>query len=103
MESYRKASGAGCDYTMQDIEACISIVDAYLAAVDQQDGENNSEHIMGEVQKAVTNLNKLNETCGGSLIETDQREEICEIIAKAARYAGLRSSTSDITERWREW
>ena len=58
---------------------------------------------MKAVKTAVVKLNKLNDRCDGSLIETDQREQLCELIITAARGAGLSSDKYDITEEWREW
>ena len=48
-------------------------------------------------------LNALNEDCGGNLIETGEREALCDLIERAAREAGLPESDEDITEAWREW
>ena len=62
-----------------------------------------SEGIIAEVQKTVMKLNALNEKSHGGLIETDQREMICEIINLAAAYAGYDAGTRDLTEEWREW
>jgi hypothetical protein len=42
-------------------------------------------------------------TSDGLLIETDQREQLCELIIAAAQRAGLVSDVYDITEEWREW
>ena len=103
MEDYRNAIGAECDYSEQDIVACADIIDAYLTAVDQYTGATSSDRIMGEVKRVVLNLNNLNEHCNETLIETDQREQICEIIIKAAGYAGLKSNADDVTEKWRDW
>jgi hypothetical protein len=54
-------------------------------------------------QKTILRLNKLNEECDGSLIETDQREDLAKLINLAAKHAGLESSADDITYKWREW
>jgi hypothetical protein len=45
----------------------------------------------------------LNEQCDGSMIETDQREQLCELLITAASNAGLVSTQYDITEKWRDW
>lgn len=52
--------------------------------------------------RQVLKLNKLKEKCGGSIIETDQREDLCQIILVAARRAGLKTE-EDMTEEGREW
>jgi hypothetical protein len=58
---------------------------------------------MKAVKTAVVKLNRLNEQCYGCLIETDQREQLCELIISAAKRAGLVSTVYDITEEWRDW
>ncbi len=52
------------------------------------------------VQHTIEQLNALNESCDGCLIETDQREELCLLILAAAKDAGLESD-DDVTEQWR--
>ena len=47
-------------------------------------------------------LNHLAERCD-SLIETDQREQICELMIQAAHSVGVGDGQTDITEDWREW
>jgi hypothetical protein len=48
-------------------------------------------------------LNDLNAGCDHNLIETDQREDIAEIIIIAGNDKGYNELTEDITEEWREW
>ena len=48
-------------------------------------------------------LNSLNARCGGTLIETDQREDICEFIIRAGCLAGFNGEGEDGTEAWRDW
>ena len=95
------ADGDGPEYSESDIGKCASILDAFLAKVRSAD-HGNDEMVMGAVKKTVLALNDLNESCGDSLIETDQREQICELIIQAAAIAGV-GEGEDITEQWREW
>lgn len=90
-----------CGYTERDVERCGTIVDDYLTAIDELDGRSQ-EAIAAEIRKVVLALNGLNRDCDGGLIETDQREDLCQIILVAAKQAGL-SSDEDVTEEWREW
>jgi hypothetical protein len=46
---------------------------------------------MKSVKKTVLALNDLNEECNCSLIETDQHEDLCELIDVAVDRAGLES------------
>ena len=55
-----------------------------------------------EDKEAVLELNVLNDKCGEGLIETDQREAICQLLLVSAQDAGV-GTDDDITEEWRRW
>jgi hypothetical protein len=57
---------------------------------------------MNHVKDLVLKLNALNDRCQGSLIETDQREDICELIESSLTQASI-PFEGDVTEEWREW
>jgi predicted transcriptional regulator len=115
MVSYMKHGGAvdECDpdfdpdfdagYTQADVDRCARIVDDLLAALERAPAEKKQEFILKAMKSAVVKLNKLNDRCDGQLIETDQREQLCELMITAAQRAGLVSTVYDITEEWREW
>jgi len=88
-------------YTESDIGKCEVILDGFLAQVVAA-GTGNSDQVMSAVKGAVLALNELNASCDHSLIETDQREQICELIIQASAAAGV-GSGEDMTEQWREW
>jgi hypothetical protein len=90
-------------YTQADIDECARIVDELLASLEDVPETKKNEAIRKAVKTAVIKLNTLNDRCDGSLIETDQREQLCELILAAAQRAGLASDVYDITEEWREW
>lgn len=90
-----------CGYTREDVDRCSSMIDAYLNDVTENRGAGDSEIVLA-VKKVVLGLNELNNNCGGGLIETDQREDLCQIILMAAQENGL-TTTDDVTEQWREW
>lgn len=90
-------------YTKSHVEKCGAILDAFLSSVFSPSAKGSSDAIMASVKTAVLALNDLNDECDGSLIETGQREEICELIISSATRAGLESEEYDITEEWREW
>jgi len=100
METYMEEVGEECGYTTEDIDASTAVLAAYVATLS---GPANPESIIAEVQKTVMKLNAISEKCHAGLIETDQREMICEIINQAAEYAGLPVGSDDLTEEWREW
>ena len=87
-------------YTQGHVDQVEGILDSYLADVERAEGGDAA--ILAAVQTAVLALNELNDSADGNLIETDQREQLCEIIGSAAREAGLQTD-DDVTEEWREW
>jgi hypothetical protein len=107
MVNFMKAAGndqdaeSGCGYSPGHVDRCAKILDEYLATV-AADKKLSEARIREAVKTAVCELNSLNDECDGALIETDQREELCQIILVAATEAGL-TTTDDITEEWREW
>ena len=90
-------------YTQADIDRCARIIDGLLASLEDLPKGKRNESILKVVKAAVLKLNKLNDRCDGGLIETDQREQLCELIITAAKRAGLVSDVYDITEEWRAW
>jgi hypothetical protein len=90
-------------YTRADVDRCAAIVDHYLETLARLGSGDKGTAIMEAVREAVLELNKLNDSCDGNLIETDQRELLCELIITAAQEAGLETDAYDITEEWREW
>jgi len=106
MMSHMKASedpgyGYACGYRLKHIDRCAAIIDAFHTDL-MTKPKPTPERALQVVQRAVLKLNKLNATCDGALIETDQREDLCQLMLVAARNAGLKVS-EDITERWRNW
>jgi hypothetical protein len=92
-------------YQQEHVDHCRGIVDRYFAELGGMIGNGGApnEAILGAVQRAVVALNELNVDTNYCLIETDQREQLCEIIIAAARDAGLATGDDDITEEWRDW
>ena len=90
-------------YEQRHIDRCSEILESYFSALAGIDQVNRNEAIMSAVKSAVLALNEVNNECDGNMIETDQREQLCEIIISAANNNGLQSSQYDITEEWRDW
>ena len=87
--------------TAVEINELLAIVDAFVTNMTKS-STLTEQAIRDAVKQAVLALNALNKRCNGNLIETDQREDICELILVAAAQAGLHTD-EDITEEWREW
>lgn len=95
------ADGDDPGYTESDIGKCAAILDSFLGKLSATNPDG-SNAVMSAVKETVLAFNDLNESCGGGLIETDQREQLCELIIQGAATAGV-GSGEDITEEWRDW
>lgn len=91
-----------CDYTKAHVDACGELLMTYLETLAAIDTPTDVV-IMEAVKTVVLGLNDLNEQTDYSLIETDARESIWELIQNSAVDCGLSDASDDITERWREW
>lgn len=88
------------DYTIADVEKCMSLLDTFLQEIEKTDSRENG---LICVKKAVLAINDLNENCDFELVETEQREQIADIIILAGHLKGYNHREEDITEEWREW
>ncbi|NHZ34046.1 hypothetical protein [Massilia rubra] len=88
-------------YGKAEIDECANILDAYAAAIDKLPKPADHAAIMKEVERVVVALNEFDERAGG-VIETEEREKLCDIIYLVAKDAGLQAD-EDITEQWRDW
>ena len=93
-------NGTAYDYTNDDVDDCVEIIADLVAMIDSS---RDFGAILANVQSMVLRLNQVNSRCHGYLIEWEQREQICEIINRAARYANVGEFTRDLTEGWRNW
>lgn len=87
-------------YSKVEVDTCMDILTKYLMDIDKT---ANKDEAMKIVEGTVLALNALNKKCDFSLIETDQREDICDIIIQAGHEKGYNELSEDITEEWREW
>ncbi|UOD28443.1 hypothetical protein INH39_23750 [Massilia violaceinigra] len=101
MERCAEDAGEEPPYGKAEIDECASILDAYAAAIDKLPKPAEREAIMKEVERVVVALNEFDER-GGGIIETEEREKLCDIIYLVAKDAGLEAD-EDITEEWRDW
>ncbi|QNR25278.1 hypothetical protein [Croceimicrobium hydrocarbonivorans] len=87
-------------YSAEEVKQCLSLLKNFL---NEMDAAGDREAGMKAVEKTVLALNDLNAKCDYELIETDQREDVCELIIKAGEAKGFNDEHEDITEEWREW
>ena len=87
-------------YTQEHIDQCREILVAHAASIKQAPDRAAAKLL---VKATVTRLNELNEEVEGELIETLERESICEFIITAGALKGFNTREEDVTEDWREW
>lgn len=87
-------------YSSDEVDQCDSILKDFLSNSGKL---ADKKAFTNEVRKTVLALNDLNESVDCSIIETDQREDICEILIYSGFLLGFNKKDEDITEEWREW
>lgn len=88
-------------YDQADVDRCEAILDAFISTM-QTHWHATAEVLLADVKATVEALNRLNDECDCSILETDQRESICQLIADGLRFAGMEPQ-GDVTEPWRQW
>jgi hypothetical protein len=74
----------------------------FIRRLELLEGNASNEKIMKVVQHTIFKLNEIDEK--RQIIETSEREDLCEFIGKGARLAGLETGLNeDITEGFRNW
>ncbi|QQP96426.1 hypothetical protein [Lysobacter enzymogenes] len=103
--------GADAGYGAAEIDECERILERFLASLRNVAGDGErvpspaalDRSARAAVEQAVRALNALNARCRYNLIETDQREGLCELIRGALAEIGALRGEDDPTEPWREW
>lgn len=98
MQDYMKE--ANPSYSQKEVDECISILSEYTISIYKSQSKKEGMEV---VKSTVLKLNALNEKCNLSLIETNEREQIVEIIILASHRMKYNFRVEDITEEWREW
>lgn len=102
MKEYKQECGRDCEYSVFDIWACRRALTGFLKRLNRLK-DKSDESILSEVKRVVLQLNSLNARTEYSLIETDARESIWQIIQDLAVESGFSEPDGDVTEEWREW
>lgn len=87
-------------YTEENVKECGVILEKFVSHL--EDVKSDEKTILACIKITVEELNELNKRLNEELIETEQREDLCEFILEVAINAGLKAE-EDITEEWREW
>jgi len=88
------------DYTPEDVTACITSLLEFMSSIESE--EQTIKSAKHHIKTLVLSLNTLNESCDDCLIDTSQREDICQFIEKVITAAHV-EFTGDVTEEWRMW
>jgi hypothetical protein len=90
-----------------------TLLKEFVASVDQcSSSASDFPKVMRSVETLVVALNKVNEDFDHGVIETDEREELCEfidevIVARGIDIEALAAAQNcdpyEITDQWREW
>nr|WP_321228142.1 hypothetical protein [uncultured Psychroserpens sp.] len=98
----RKNSGDNnfTDKGIDEIEVLLkNYVDILIKAIEKK----NASVIYNSIKKVVKNISKINDE-NNFMIETIEREELCDFINNIVRQTGLNIDEKvDLTEEWREW
>ncbi len=89
-------------YTEDDVNAVRALLEAYVEALAALKDPTDAQ-IMEQVRDVVLTLNRLNQDREYPMIETEEREMLCEVIQRCAEDCGLKDAPHDVTEEWREW
>jgi hypothetical protein len=94
-------------YTSENCDAAQSILDELIDDLEEL-GEAASESVkLKKFEKAVVSLNELNDKSEGSLIETGEAEQLCELFNQIAIQAGIDPTKYGDGEgpasEWRDW
>ncbi|WP_206604246.1 hypothetical protein [Aquimarina sediminis] len=97
----RKSEGDGI-FTDESIEIIEKLLIDYIAQIITLTKKRNATTIYNSVKKITKNINRVNHRL--NVIDTLEREELCNFINKIVRKTGLNiDSEIDLTEEWREW
>ena len=107
-EQWRASAQHGLDqYTEENCEAAKRILDTLLADLVALGESAPEEEKIQKFEIAVEAFNELNEETDGALIETGEREELCELFNVIAVKAGIDPSQYGDGEgpasEWRDW
>lgn len=111
MQSYLticREDGGEVDFSEKHIAKCAALMRDYaeiLTKLTKPQGAARDKEIMAAVKTLILALNKLNEKTNYTMLETDERENICALVHDVAIACGLSDipDDDDVTGEWREF
>ena len=108
IEGWRASYKDGLEqYTEENCAAAERILDTFISDLVALGEDAREEDKMQTFQVAVEALNTLDDESGHSLIETGEREELCEFFYVVAEKAGIDAKKYGDGEgpasEWRDW
>lgn len=89
-------------YTRANCDAAARVVDDLIESLIELGETADEDEKIARFQVAIESLNALNDET--SLIETGEREELCELFNNIGRAAGIEVDEEEETvTQWRDW
>ena len=89
-------------YSKKDVKTCDKLIQKFIKDLEQLSSAS-METVQPVVKDFVLSLNNLNDKCAYNLIETDQREMLCELVFLSVKDTIGDFGDIDLTEEWRDW
>ncbi len=92
-------------FTPENVNAAENIINQLIIAFSSLDKDVSESEKVSYFKTAVEELNVLNQQLNGELIETEEREELCDLLDIIAISADINVSKYDdgIASEWRDW
>ncbi len=99
---WRESMGDGdANFTKAALRDADAALNAFLTALAKLGAKPAADDALPLVKQVVERFNAINEG-HGPVVETSEREELCEFFNEALRAVGIEFD-HDVTEEWREW
>lgn len=99
-ENWKYKIDEDAEYGVEEIKLLLKYLDEFLH---KAENAKTKAEAMKVVKEYVLKLNDLNEKCNHSIIETEQREDICEVMILALNIRWFNPDLEDVTEEWRDF
>jgi len=88
------------DFSKSHVMRCGLILESFIESIK----DISIKNLFFDIAKdTILQLNKLNNSVAGSLIDVMERKEIIELINRACILKQFNGTDEDITKDWREW